>query len=631
MFGFTRVTALGVPTFLGDVDKNAASMKEAISRHGKDSSLLVFPALSITGATLGDLFFQMPLIEATKRGISTLLEATRGVSAPVIFGAPVYAFGKLYNAAVVLQNGRICGVVPKTYLSSAESRVFSAAPSAQTIRGTALCEGADYDVPFGNLLFDGGIRFGIEIDTDAFSPLPPSAALATCGAELIINPGAVPEATGGQKGRKSAILAQSARLLCGYVAAYSGHGESTTDFVFSGQCVFAARGRLLAENNVPFSSDYAISMDFDIEELRAKRLQHKMCGDAPSVPVVKIEKVPESDGTLLPLRHLPFVPTAEKARRERSMEIFSMQVEGLVKRLETVGSVPVIGVSGGLDSTLALLVAAAAMQKMGRDMRDTIGVTMPCFGTTDRTLQNALALMEAIGITSRTIPIKDAVNLHFKDIGHDASVHDTTYENAQARERTQVLMDVAGEVGGLVVGTGDLSELALGWCTYNADHMSMYGVNSGVPKTLIRWIIDFVTAENLFPSAAVVLRDIMDTPISPELLPPDTEGRIAQRTEDLVGPYALHDFFLYYMLGYGFSPAKIYYLALRAFSGMFEKQEILKWLHTFYRRFFTQQFKRSCMPDGVSIGSIGLSPRGTLSMPSDAIGRVWLEEIEKLQ
>ncbi len=635
MFDFTRVTAVVPPTVLGDAAKNAAYMEEAIKTHGQNASLLLFPALSLTGATLGDLFLQASLAKSVRSALSHLVESTRGIPAAVVVGTPLYCGNAIYNAAVVLLDGRILGAVPKQFLLPSEKRIFSSLSTPTEINGSLIADGADYAVPFGSLLFDAGIRFGIEMCSDVLSPMPPSLSLALGGAELIVNPAATRLAAGGRDTQKDALRALSARLLCGYVSVSAGNDESTTDAVYAGHTFFASAGKLLAENDASIASDYALSMDFDMEKIRAMRLKNMIYRDAASSFVSDIRPVnaaplPESDGTLLPLRHLPFVPSEKKARQKRALEIFHLQAAGLARRLKTVGVTPVIGVSGGLDSTLALLVSAAAMQRIGRENSEILGITMPAFGTTDRTLKNALALMDAIGITARAIPIKDAVNQHFKDIGHDASVHDATYENAQARERTQVLMDMAGEVGGFVVGTGDLSELALGWCTYNGDHMSMYSVNCGVPKTLLRFIIEGIMEERLFPNATAVLGDILDTPISPELLPPDEAGHIAQRTEDLVGPYALHDFFLYYMVGYGFSPSKIYCLATRAFRDLFTKDEILKWLRTFYRRFFSQQFKRSCMPDGVQVGSIAFSPRGAFSMPSDATAAAWLREIDTL-
>ena len=485
-----------------------------------------------------------------------------------------------------------------------------------------------------------GTKVGVEICEDLWTPLPPSTLLALNGAEVIVNLSASNELIGKRAYRRGLVKHQSAALNCIYAYCSAGCTESTQDLIFSGQSIIAENGTILAETQDPIATDYMLIQDCDLGRIRADRRKNKSYSDVAAVMMPANRpyeaKLPgnnklRSDGTMYPLQKLPFVPAAKTDRLERCKEIFRMQVTGLKQRLTSIGGAnAVIGISGGLDSTLALLVAVEAMHQLGRPASDVYGVTMPCFGTSDRTYNNAWELMRTLGISCKEINIRDAVNLHFEDIGHDSSVHNATYENAQARERTQILMDYASVVGGIVVGTGDLSELALGWCTYNGDHMSMYGVNGTVPKTLIRWMIEAIAEDPEFEASRAVLLDILDTPISPELLPPDAEGKISQQTEDLVGPYALHDFFLYYVLRFGFAPEKIYTLACRAFKDDFNAETIKKWLKNFYRRFFTQQFKRSCMPDGVKVGSVGLSPRGDWRMPSDASGRIWLDEVEKL-
>jgi NAD+ synthase (glutamine-hydrolysing) len=455
------------------------------------------------------------------------------------------------------------------------------------------------------------------------------------GAEIIFNLSASNEVIAKRQYRKNLVSQQSARCLCAYVYCSAGCTESTQDLVFSGHSIVAENGAVLAENENLLDTDYVLTMDLDLGKIRADRMKNRSFADAARVygkpaQLVEIPKIWDSDGNLYPLQKLPFVPSSRQDRQTRCQSIFQMQVAGLKKRMTVTGGKAVVGVSGGLDSTLALLVAAEATRQLGRPASDVVGITMPCFGTTDRTFQNSLTLMKTLGVTSLTIPIAAAVEQHFRDLGHDKAITDLTFENSQARERTQVLMDYAGKVGGFVVGTGDLSELALGWCTYNADHMSMYGVNASIPKTLIRWMIDALVEYNIFPDSTAVLRDVLDTPISPELLPPDENGKIAQQTEDIVGPYALHDFFLYYVLRFGFTPEKIFCLACRAFQEDFDRETIKKWLKTFYRRFVYQQFKRSCLPDGVKVGSVCLSPRGDWRMPSDASAAAWLGRAEQL-
>ena len=469
--------------------------------------------------------------------------------------------------------------------------------------------------------------------------MPPSGFLALNGAQLILNLSASNETIAKHTYRRDLVRMQSAANLCAYLYVSSGASESSTDLIFSGHCIFAENGAVIAQNSELIDNDYTLIHDFDIGKIKADRMKNKSFKDTKTIYAFKekarfidigIKKI-KGDGSKYTVAKQPFVPASKTDRIDRCMDIFKMQVGGLSKRIKTTGCKMVVGVSGGLDSTLALLVAAQTAKKLNRPASDVIGITMPCFGTSDRTYNNSFALMKALGIKYEEINIKNAVYQHFNDIGHDGKTLDLTYENSQARERTQVLMDYAGKVGGLVVGTGDLSELALGWCTYNADHMSMYGVNAGIPKTLVKWMIESIVEYNIFPNATDVLKDIIDTPISPELLPPDKKGNISQETEDIIGPYELHDFFLYYVLRFGFEPSKIYMLAKKAFNDEYSNDFILKWMKNFYKRFFTQQFKRSCLPDGVKIGSVCLSPRGDWRMPSDASGRIWLDEVENLK
>ncbi len=552
--------------------------------------------------------------------------------------------GSLYNCAVIFFGGRVVGVVPKTFIPNYgefyEKRWFDSADGApESITSAELGIGGEsYTVPVGSSVFDlGGVKVGFEICEDLWAPLPPSTLLCLAGAEVIANLSASNEVIAKREYRRQIVTQQSAGSICAYAYCSAGSLESTTDLVFSGHSLIAENGKLLCEQEKPLTSDYILITDVDIERIRSDRAKKSSFTDCrkrygnPAIQTVRVPKAESaSDGSYYKIGKLPFVPDTEKHRTERCLAIFEMQVAGLKKRLIKTNCRPVIGISGGLDSTLALLVSVQAVKELGRPASDVVGVTMPCFGTTDRTYNNALSLMESLGVTVEEINIKAACMQHFADIGHDPEQFDLTYENSQARERTQVLMDLAGKVGGIVIGTGDLSESALGWCTYNGDHMSMYGVNATIPKTLIRWMIESLIKGGTFESSSDALRDIADTPISPELLPPDASGRIAQQTESIVGPYALHDFFLYYMLRYGFSPAKIYFLACKAFKDDFDGETIKKWLVTFCRRFFSQQFKRNCVPDGVKVGSIALSPRGDWRMPGDASAAAWLAEAERL-
>ena len=619
MLDFVRVACAVPDVRVGDPLQNArkhcAILKKA---DAQKVDILVFPELSLTGYTCQDLFFQDSLNDAALAGLGEILNCTRlHPDVVAVVGLPVRLGCRMFNCAAVLSGGMVHGLVPKTYIPNYhefyEKRWFSSGEDIHENQALLQIPGMPAQtvpvLPKALFALADGTAFGVEICEDLWTPIPPSSILALSGAAA----------------------------ACVYAYASAGAGESTQDLIFSGQCLIAQNGSLLGQTEEPIVSETLLIRDCDLGRIRADRRSNKSFSDNASTfsamlaqTKIGLDVAPRSDGTLFPITKLPFVPAVQTDRFARCMEIFRMQVAGLKHRLETIGSKAVIGVSGGLDSTLALLVAVEAMRQLGRPSSDVYGVTMPCYGTSDRTYQNSLTLMEKLGISVKEVNIREAVDLHFRDIGHDKSVLNGTYENAQARERTQILMDYASVVGGIVIGTGDLSELALGWCTYNGDHMSMYGVNASIPKTLIRWMIAAIAESESFASARAVLEDILDTPISPELLPPDASGKISQYTEDLVGPYALHDFFLYYMLRFGFTPTKIYALACRAFQGDFDGETIKKWMKAFYRRFFTQQFKRSCLPDGVKVGSVCLSPRGDWRMPSDASGRVWLEEVERL-
>ena len=648
MLDFIRVACAVPSLYLADPIRNAehhCAMLKAADE--KKTDVLVFPELSLTGYTCQDLFLQTTLYEGVLQGLEMLLDCSQscpGVTAVV--GLPLQLNGELYNCAAVLSGGQLLGLVPKTYLPNYnefyEKRWFASGNQLRT--DTAVlklpsrgCIQAPVSAKSLFLLGEG-VKLGVEICEDLWTPVPPSSILALSGAEVIVNLSASNETIGKRAYRQNLIRHQSAATSSIYAYASAGTGESAQDLIFSGQCLIAQNGTLLGQTQEAMVSEALLVRDCDLGQIRADRRKNKTFSDnaAAFAPMLAQKLIPgsreplRSDGSLFRVNKLPFVPSGHQDRHERCMEIFQMQVAGLRRRLEILGCKAVVGISGGLDSTLALLVAVEAMTQLGRPATDVWGVTMPCYGTSDRTYRNSLDLMEKLGISVKEVNIRQAVDGHFLDIGHDKSVLNGTYENAQARERTQILMDYASVVGGIVVGTGDLSELALGWCTYNGDHMSMYGVNASIPKTLIRWMIDSIAENDHFARAKEVLEDILDTPISPELLPPDASGKISQYTEDLVGPYALHDFFLYYMLRFGFSPTKIYTLACRAFREEFEPQTIQKWMKAFYRRFFTQQFKRSCLPEGVKVGSVCLSPRGDWRMPSDASGAAWLREIEKL-
>ena len=649
MLDFIRIGCAVPPVTVGDAQKNTedvcAKIREA-DVQGCD--VVVFPELALTGYTCADLFFQETLLTASVAGIDEILrESAAHPAVTVAVGVPLVIAGQMYNCGAVISAGILRGIVPKTYLPNYsefyERRWFSSSEDLPVNRVTTreLGLSGDYEVPVGrDLLFriGDGALLGVEICEDLWTPMPPSTLMSLNGAEVIVNLSASNETVGKRSYRQNLVKHQSAICGCIYGYASAGCTESTQDLVFSGHSLVAENGVVLGENKNHIDTDYLLLCDGDLGKVRAGRRQNKSVRDAVSfyrdvepMRIISCETgALRSNGSLCRLDKLPFVPEAQTRRAERCSEIFNIQVAGLKQRLSTLNCNAVVGVSGGLDSTLALLVAVEAMRQLGKPASQVHGVTMPCFGTTDRTYQNALKLMESLGVTCKEIPIRDAVNVHFKDIGHDPAVHNGTYENAQARERTQVLMDYASVVGGIVIGTGDLSEMALGWCTFNGDQMSMYSVNASIPKTLLRWMLETIGEDPRFADSHEVLTDILATPISPELLPPEASGAISQQTEDIVGPYALHDFFLYHMLRYGFGPKKIYTLACRTFADQFDGQTVKKWLKVFYHRFFTQQFKRNSMPDGVKVGSVSLNPRGDWRMPSDACGRVWLLETEKL-
>ena len=644
MYDYIRIGQAVPKVTVGDVLSNTGEIKKMISALA-DCDIICFPELCLTGYTCADLFFQDKLLCDAKAAIEEITDLSKNLDSVIIIGSPLKISGQLYNCALVIYGGRLCGIVPKVFLPNYnefyEKRWFSSGSELSVSETEFVCRNETYNVKTGSdIVFsvNNEFNFAVEVCEDLWAPVSPSSFLCLGGAEVMLNISASNETIAKRDYRRALVGQTSAKNLCAYFYTSAGSGESTTDLIFSGHSIAAENGSIINENKEYIASDYIIKTDADLGKIKAERLKMKVFGDSAAlyrkthpVRTVSLNKKMLSDGTLLKVNKFPFIPANEEKRLERCMNIFTMQTEALKKRMSVTGGKLVVGVSGGLDSTLALLVCAAAAKEAPYDISNVTGVTMPCFGTSDRTYKNAVALMDALGITKREVNIKEACLLHFRDIAHDEADRSVTYENVQARERTQVLMDIANETGAIVVGTGDLSELALGWCTYNADHMSMYGVNSGIPKTLVRWMIDSIAKNDVFFGAGEILKDICDTPISPELLPPDETGKIAQKTEDVVGPYSLHDFFLYYMLRFGYAPSKIYHLAQKAFCGEFDSETILKWLKNFYRRFFTQQFKRSCLPDGVKVGSICLSPRGDWRMPSDASFKIWLDEVNTLK
>ena len=639
-YGYVKVAAAVPQVKVADCKFNAGEIeKEIIIAEGKGVQVIIFPELSITGYTCGDLLAQQLLLDEAEMGLIQVLNNTRQLDIISIVGLPVPVSGALLNTAVVIQKGKILGVVPKTYLPNykefSEKRWFTSAADIQET-SVRLC---GQMVPMGrNLLFEtADTTFGVEICEDLWAPVPRSSMLALQGAEIIFNMSADSEGWGKHDYLRALLSQQSARCLAGYVFSSAGWGESTTDVVFAGNGLIYENGTLLAASE-RFSMDAQVVVsEIDVESLRSQRRVNTTFATSraymqPEVAVrVQAEYVNPKELTLSrTYSPAPFVPQGSHSD-EVYREIFSIQVAGLAQRLRhTQAKSAVIGISGGLDSTLALLVCAKTFDKLGWSRKGIVAVTMPGFGTTDRTYTNAMNLMKQLGVSIREISIRESCLQHFKDICHDVDKHDVVYENSQARERTQILMDIANQTWGMVIGTGDLSELALGWATYNGDHMSMYGVNGGVPKTLVKHLVKWVAEYEMEGESRVTLLDIVDTPISPELIPADAQGHIKQVTEDLVGPYELHDFFLYYFMHHGFRPSKIYFLACQAFQGVYDEVTIKKWLSTFCRRFFNQQFKRSCLPDGPKVLSISLSPRGDWHMPSDAVSAAWLREVENL-
>ncbi len=640
--GFVRV-GIGIPEVsVANTHHNVEEIEKLVLKaQAQNVEIFLTPELSLTGYTCQDLFYQQALVEEAEVALMKLMDFTRSMDMILVVGMPVACHAHLLDCAVVLQKGKIQGIAAKTFLANhgehAEKRWFT---SIQDVEDTSvwLC-GELVEIKQYLVFNTRACSFGIEIGTDLWSTTPPSTQLAMMGAEIILNPSAESLLAGKHAYLHSLVSQQSARCICGYVYAGAGAGESTTDMVFDGKALIYDNGELLAESKAYEIEPQLVFSEIDVEAIRADRRANNIFADNTKATKRDECKFVDMDMMTLPELELsrsisthPFIPEGEQALAQRCEEIFNTQTLGLIKRLKHTGcKTCVLGISGGLDSTLALLVVVAAYDRLGLPRKNIVGVTMPGFGTTDRTYVNALNLMQQLGITMREISIKDACLQHFKDLGHNINVHDVVYENSQARERTQILMDVANQVKGMVVGTGDLSELALGWCTYNGDHMSMYCVNGSVPKTLVRHLVSWYAEAQGNSAIGSTLHDIVDTPISPELLPAHDNGEIKQKTEDLVGPYELHDFFLYHTLRHGSRPSKIYLLARHAFTEVeYSDETIKKWLTTFFRRFFNQQFKRSCLPDGPMVGRCGLSPRGGWHMPSDASSAIWLKECETL-
>jgi NAD+ synthase (glutamine-hydrolysing) len=635
-YGFLKVAAAVPVVKVADVDYNVGQVESLIAQaEGQGVEVMVFPELCLTGYSCQDLFHQQLLIDKAEEGLLKLLDFTRKLDVIAIVGLPVQIGSRLFNCAAVIQGGTLLGIVPKTFLPNYsefyEKRWFASA-NELTAQDIYLAGSPVHVTPQPTIFTTcDGARFGIEICEDVWAPMPPSVTLALEGADVILNLSASDELIGKHQYLCQLLAQQSARTISGYVYAGCGFGESTQDVVYGGNAMIFENGKLLCEGErFSFQPQIRITQ-IDVERLRTERRLNSTFFVSKAGNIewnVQCRPISPRDFELVrTFDPHPFIPAADEMQSTCD-EILNIQVAGLAKRLYHIGlSKAIIGISGGLDSTLALLVTVKAFDKLGLDRRGIIGITMPGFGTTDRTHQNALKLMEQLGVTIREISIAKAVTQHFEDIGHDAKVHDATYENSQARERTQILMDVANKENAIVVGTGDLSELALGWATYNGDHMSMYGVNAGVPKTLVRHLVTYLAGE----LATEVLLDIVDTPISPELTPADEHGQIKQKTEDLVGPYELHDFFIYYFMRFGFRPSKIFLMARKAFSGSYDDEVIKHWLTVFCRRFFSQQFKRSCMPDGPKVGSVSLSPRGDWRMPSDASSALWVKDVERRQ
>ena len=632
-YGFIRIGSVSPEMRVADVEFNTEKIIEAMkSAKTENCHFLLFPELCITGYTCGDLFYQTALLESVFPAIRKLCEASLKYDVSIVVGAPVKADSRLFNAAILISDNEIKGIIPKTFLCNTNEYYEERWFSSEFDRQSDEIEIGEKEIPFGtDLLFKVSgtdAVIGIEICEDLWSLFPPSLYQASAGANLILNLSASDEYLGKSKYRDDLVRSQSARCLASYVYSSSGPGESSTDLVFSGKCLISENGHILNESGkYNFEIIYA---DIDIQKLETERLKNNSFASSGSDQIFRIIElnIPNTEDIriLRPISKMPFVPSNKNEKADNCKEIFEIQATGLAKRIKHIGlKNVVIGLSGGLDSTLALLVCLKAFKKCNLDLSGINCISMPGFGTTSRTKTNAQKLAESMGVSFRNIPIKKAVEQHFKDINHEPDNYNIVFENSQARERTQILMDIANQQSGIVIGTGDLSELALGWSTYNGDHISMYGVNSGVPKTLVRYIIEWCAEEEFSGDISNILQDICNTPISPELLPPDSKGNIIQKTEESVGPYILHDFFLYYFVRWGFPPNKILLLAKIAFDGDFSEAELRKWLKIFIKRFFGQQFKRSCLPDGVKVGTVALSPRGDWRMPSDAINKLWLE------
>lgn len=636
--GYVRVEVVTPDIKVADCIFNTEQICSRIDKaYDAQVSVIVFPEMCITGYTCNDLFLQDTLLSDAQKSLATITEYTKGKNMLTVVGLPFEYCNKLYNVAAVIKDGVILGLVPKKYIPNYnefyERRQFTEGFD----KAVKVCVAGQQTYMGSRILFRCSdfekLVVGVEICEDLWTPLPPSVSHAMNGATLIVNPSASNETVGKEDYRRSLVTGQSARLVCAYAYASSGDGESTQDIVFGGHDIIAENGTLLAETSLFANNSVINDIDFDrINSERRRMSTFTSATDNDEYTVVDFSLAGTEYTSLVRfIDPHPFVPENEATRNKRCEAILSIQAMGLKKRLAHIGCKNVvIGISGGLDSTLALLVAVRAYGLLGLDMSGIHAVTMPGFGTTDRTYDNAVKMIKSLGCTFHEISIRESVTRHFEDIGHDINVHDVTYENGQARERTQILMDIANKVNGIVIGTGDMSELALGWATYNGDHMSMYGVNASVPKTLVRHLVRYYAEVLADSTLAKVLYDVLDTPVSPELLPPDENGQIEQKTEDLVGPYELHDFFMYYILRFGIHPAKLYRIACAAFRTDYSEETILKWLKTFYRRFFAQHFKRSCLPDGPKVGTVAVSPRGDLRMPSDACARIWLKELDEL-
>lgn len=640
-----RVASIVPAVNVADCESNVRNIKDMMERVAKeDAALGVFPEMSLTAYTCGDLFHSETLLRGACVALAEVVDASAAFSVIWVVGMPLLVDGSLYNCAVFVQSGRVLGAVPKTYIPSYnefyEKRWWA---SGAHVSATVSLPGVNPFVMSDALLFrtPSGVTVGAEICEDLWAPVPPSSASAMAGAEVIVNLSASDDLIGKYDYLIDLVRQQSAKCIAAYVYSSAGYGESSTDLAFDGKALIAENGSMLGVSERWQRKPHYVIADIDIEALRRDRMHNNTFHDCSVLndasrrfTVVETSGIPcvAADAAILhPYARTPFVPATDEHIDRRATEIINIQSAGLARRLDfTRTKTAVIGISGGLDSTLALLVTVKTFDSLALDRKGIIGVTMPGFGTTGRTYRNAMTMMETLGITIREVNIADAVNLHFRDIGHDPANHDVTYENSQARERTQILMDIANQVGGMVIGTGDLSELALGWATYNGDHMSMYGVNAGVPKTLVKYLVRWFATRSVSERERKALEDVIDTPISPELIPAAPDGCIAQKTEDLVGPYELHDFFLYHTLRFGRSPRSIYQLALQVFDGIYDADIIKHWLKTFFRRFFQQQFKRSCLPDGPKVGSVCLSPRGDWRMPSDASAALWLAEVDAL-